>query len=64
MVDDVEFFWNLTNGVRPVEPIRGLLAEICESMGHTYDTYYGPLECARCGFREIPAKKLHWWSKW
>lgn len=47
-----EPFWNLTNGLRPPEPVPGLFASICESIGHhVYDHVYGPDECARCGYR-------------
>jgi len=49
-----EPFWNLTSGRRPVEPVLGLFADICESSGHhVYDTVYGPDECARCGFKTL-----------
>jgi len=48
-----EPFWNLTNGRRPPEPVPGLFASVCESIGHhVYDDVYGPRECARCGHRE------------
>lgn len=51
-----DYFWNLTDGVRPVEPVPGLFAQICGDMGHVYDDHYGPLTCARCGHRNEPVK--------
>lgn len=45
-----EPFWNLTNGRRPSEPVPGLFADVCKSIGHhVYDDVYGSRECARCG---------------
>lgn len=59
-----EPFWNLTNGVRPFEPLPGLFASICESSHHIYDAYYGPLECARCGHRTPKPRRLRWRPQW
>jgi hypothetical protein len=59
-----EPFWNMTDGYRPVWQVSlSILRSICAETNHVYDDFYGPNECARCGYTAPPPPKASWWKR-